>query len=52
MLARFALHLAQDLFILARALFTFGLPGLHLARSLSTFGLHVLHVAWVLSTFG
>ena len=36
MLAWFALHLAQDLFILARDLFKFGLVALHLAQVLFT----------------
>ena len=33
----FALHLAEDLFTLARALFNFGLVALHLAQVLFTF---------------
>ena len=32
----FALHVAQDLFTLARALFNFGLGALHLAQDLFT----------------
>ena len=36
MLAWFALHLAQVLFTLARALFNFGLVALHLAQDLFT----------------
>ena len=36
MLAWFALHLAQVLFTLARALFNFGLVALHLAQVLFT----------------
>ena len=48
-------HLTISLFsflIVARALFTFGLAGLHLARALSTFGLVALHLAWVLLICG
>ena len=36
MLAWFALHLTQDLFTLARVLFTFGFVALHLAQVLFT----------------
>ena len=36
MLAWFALHLAQVLFILARVLFNFGLGALHIAQALFT----------------
>ena len=43
--------LGSCLFV-ARALFTFGLAGLHVARALSTFGLVALHLAWVLFNFG
>ncbi len=41
----------QDL-IVARALFTFGLVGLHVAGVLSTLGLVALHVAWVFFNLG
>ena len=36
----------------ARALFTFGLAGLHVARVLYTFGLVALYLAWVFFNVG
>ena len=36
---------------LARVLFTFGLVGLHVARALSNFGLVAMHLAWVFLIF-
>ena len=43
--------LGSCLFV-ARALFTFGLDGIHLDRVLSTFGLVALHLARVFFNFG
>ena len=37
---------------MARALFTFGLAGVHLAKVLLTFGSVALHLAWVFSSCG
>ena len=51
MLAWFALHLAQDLFILARALFNFGLVCLAFSPGLVYFGWILFNVDLVCPAF-
>ena len=51
MLAWFAVHLAQVLFILARDLFNFGLVALHLAQVLFTLARVLFNVGLVCLAF-
>ena len=50
-MAWFALHLAQVLFTLARALFNFGLVALHLAQDLFTLARALFNVGLVCLAF-